>query len=67
MVERFNGKVKTKVIKRYIFAGREDLEVKLVSYLNSYNFDVKLKQLGYKTPADYLESTYHHCIQRIVI
>ena len=67
MVERFNGKVKVKVIKRYLFAGKEDLEVKLICYLNSYNFDVKLKQLGYKTPADYLQSTYHHCIQRIVI
>jgi transposase InsO family protein len=67
MVERFNGKVKAKVIKRYIFEGREDLEVKLIHYLNSYNFDVKLKQLGYKTPAGYLQSTYPHCIQRIVI
>ena len=67
MVERFNGKVKVKVIKRYIFENKEDLEVKLICYLNSYNFDVKLKQLGYKTPADYLQSTYHHCIQRIVI
>lgn len=67
MVERFNGKVKTKVIKRYIFAGKADLEEKLISYLNSYNFDVKLKQLGYKTPAGYLQSTYHRWIQRIVI
>jgi transposase-like protein len=66
MVERFNGKVKGKVIKRFIFEGKEDLEVKLISYLNSYNFNVRLKQLGYKTPADYLQSTYHHCIQRIV-
>jgi len=67
MVERFNGKVKGKVIKRYIFEGKEDLEVKLICYLNSYNFNVRLKQLGYKTPADYLQSTYHRCIQRIVI
>ena len=67
MVERFNGKVKGKVIKRYIFEGKEDLENKLIYYLNSYNFDVKLKQLGYKTPADYLQNTYHRCIQRIVI
>ena len=67
MVERFNGKVKAKVIKRYLFEGKEDLEEKLICYLNSYNFDVKLKQLEYKTPAGYLQSTYHHCIQRIVI
>lgn len=67
MVERFNGKVKGKVIKRYLFEGKEDLEAKLSTYLNSYNFHVKLKQLGYKTPADYLQSIYHHCIQPIVI
>lgn len=66
MVERFNGKVKGKVIKRYIFEGKEELEEKLICYLNSYNFEIKLKQLGYKTPADYLQSTYHTCIQRIV-
>ena len=67
MVERFNGKIKVKVIKRYIFEGKEDLESKLICYLNSYNFDVKLKQLGYKTPAGYLQETYNRCIQRIVI
>ena len=67
MVERCNGKLKGKVIKRYIFEGRDDLEEKLICYLNSYNFDIRLKQLGYKTPADYLQSTYPRCIQRIVI
>jgi len=67
MVERFNGKIKGKVIKRYIFVGREDVEEKLICYLNSYNFDVRLKQLGYKTPVGYLQSTYNASIQRIVI
>ena len=62
-----NGKVKGKVIKRYIFTGKEDLAMKLICYLNSYNFHVKLKQLGYKTPADYLQQTYNTSIQPIVI
>lgn len=67
MVERFNGKVKTKVIKRYLFEGKEDLAKEIITYCNRYNFEIKLKQLKYKTPADFLQSTYHDCIQRIVI
>jgi hypothetical protein len=67
MVERFNGKVKTKVIKRHIFEGKEDLRKEILVYCNKYNFEIKLRQLKYKTPADYLQSTSHHCIQRIVI
>ncbi|HLC94132.1 MAG TPA: hypothetical protein VJH96_01015, partial [Patescibacteria group bacterium] len=39
---------------------------KLISYLNRYNFEVKLKQLNYKTPADYLKQTKSLSIQRIV-
>lgn len=67
MVERFNGKVKTKVIKRYIFEGKEDLTNEILAYCNRYNFEIKLKQLDYKTPADYLQSVHQRCIQRIVI
>lgn len=57
MVERFNGKIKDKVFKRYLFEDVDDLKDKLVSYLNHYNFEVKLKKLNYKTPADYLSQT----------
>jgi transposase-like protein len=67
MVERFNGKVKKNVIKRYLFENEAELREKLTYYLNRYNFEVKLKQLGYKTPADYLRQTKNISIQRIVI
>jgi len=66
MVERFNGKIKENVIRRHLFENEADLELKLITYLNKYNFDVKLKQLGYKTPADYLKQTKNLSIQRIV-
>jgi len=65
-VERFNGKVKNKVIRRYLFKNEANLKLKLIIYLNMYNFDVKLKQLGYRTPADYLKQTKNISIQRIV-
>lgn len=66
MVERFNGKVKTKVLRRFLFAGVEDLKEKLYQYLIHYNFVVRLKQLGYKTPAQYLKETFNYSVQRIV-
>lgn len=66
MVERFNGKVKTKVFKRYLFTGEADLKEKLNSYLNYYNFEVKLRQLNYQTPVEYLKQKYNYSIQRIV-
>lgn len=66
MVERFNGKIKNKVFKRYLFEKEEDLKEKLISYLNSYNFEVKLRQLNYQTPAEYLKQKYNFSIQRIV-
>lgn len=66
MVERFNGKIKKNVIRRYLFKNEVDLKEKLIYYLNSYNFEVKLKQLGYRTPADYLILTKNISIQRIV-
>lgn len=67
MVERFNQKVKTKVFKRYLFAGISDLEEKLTDYLNRYNFEVKLRQLNYKTPVQYLKERFNYLGQRIVI
>ncbi|GAB4219882.1 MAG: hypothetical protein Fur009_8010 [Candidatus Microgenomates bacterium] len=56
MIERFNGKVKTKVFKRYLFDGVADLREKLNDYLTHYNFMVKLRQLGYQTPEEYLRN-----------
>jgi len=66
MIERFNGKIKTNVIRRHLFEDVADLKLKLITYLNKYNFEVKLKQLNYKTPADYLKQTKNLSIQRIV-
>lgn len=66
MVERFNGKIKSKVFKRYILADRDDLEEKLTEYLNRYNFEVRLKQIGYMTPAVFLEKKFNKSIQPIV-
>jgi len=67
MVERFNGKIKDKVFKRYIFDNEDDLKEKLYTYLNDYNFKVKLRQLNYLTPAEYLKTRFGYSIQRIVI
>lgn len=66
MVERFNGKVKQNVIRRYIFENIEDLEDKLINYLNKYNFEIKLKQLNFMTPSEYLQKVTSFFIQRIV-
>ncbi|KKR83418.1 MAG: hypothetical protein UU28_C0001G0038 [Parcubacteria group bacterium GW2011_GWD2_40_9] len=54
MVERFNGKIKSKVFKR---SDRQDMETKLIEYLNRYNFEVRLKQIDYMTPADSFKKT----------
>ena len=67
MVERFNGKVKNKVFKCYLFSEEEDLKEKLISYLNSYNLEVKLRQLNYQALAEYLKTRFNYSIQRVVI
>jgi len=66
MVKRFNQKVKNKVFRRYLFAGVGDLKERLINYCNCYNFNIRLKQLDYKTPAQYLKKRYNYSIQRIV-
>jgi len=54
MVERFNQKIKTNVIRRYLFQNVKELEKKLIFYVNRYNFDLKLQQLDRKSPVDYM-------------
>ena len=66
MVERFNGKVRSKVLKRFIFEGQNDLETKLIEYLNRYNFEIRLKQLNYQTPVDFLKNKFDYSLQPIV-
>ena len=67
MIERFNGKVKKNVLRKYLFTDADDLKEKLTAYINDYNFTIRLKGLGYKTPTDYLKTNFNHSIQRIVI
>ena len=55
MIERFNGKVKNKVLKKYLFSSIFDLQDKLLEFINDYNFNTRLKSLNYKTPAQYLK------------
>ena len=66
MVERFNGKIKNKVFRRHILSDRNDLETKLIEYLNHYNFEVRLKQIDYQAPADFLKKKFNRSIQPIV-
>lgn len=54
MVERFNQKIKQNVIKRYLFQNVKELNEKLISYVNRYNFELKLQQLNRKSPVQYL-------------
>ena len=41
-------------------------ELALIEYLNRYNFEVRLKQIDYMTPADYLKNKFNKSIQPIV-
>lgn len=66
MIEKFNGRLQTKVLRRYFFTESEDLTKKLTDYLNHYNFEVRLRQLNWKTPNQYLKDNFNHSIQRIV-
>jgi len=54
MVERFNRKIKTNVIRRYLFQNVKELDEKLIFYVNHYNFELKLQQLNRKSPVEYL-------------
>jgi len=66
MVERFNGKIKDKVLRRYIFENEEDLRKKLYTYLNDYNFKVKLRQLDYKASAECPKTKFNCSVLRII-
>ena len=54
MVERFNQKIKANVIRRYLFDNVKELDEKLISYVNRYNFELKLQQLNRQSPVNYL-------------
>lgn len=65
MIERFNEKIKDNVFKRYLFENIEDLKAKLTEYINHYNFDIPLRGLEFKTPADYVKEKLNHQIKKI--
>lgn len=67
MVERFNRKVKERVLKMYSFSSIIDMNSKLIDYLNRYNFDIRLKGLGYRSPTQFVFDTKNLITQRIVI
>lgn len=45
MIERFNGKIKKNVLRKYLFYNVDDLKEKLATYINEYNFTIRLKGL----------------------
>ncbi len=67
MVERFNGKIKSKVFKRYLFESIADLGLRVVEYVNNYNFNIALCGLQFKTPADHLKDKFDCQIKEIDI
>lgn len=54
MVERFNRKIKDKVIRIRYFSDIMELASELVEYINKYNFEVRLKAINYKTPVAFI-------------
>lgn len=66
MIERFNKRIKDKVLKKYRFSSIFELKEKLIDFINDYNHNTRLKSLNYKTPAEYLKETKNIILQRIV-
>jgi transposase-like protein len=58
-VEAINKKIKYKVLTKYIFCDILDLEMKLIEFINDYNYNAKLKTLGFKPPNQYLEEKFN--------
>lgn len=67
MAERFNRKVKDNVLRKFLFADIFEMEHKTLEYVDRYNHNIRLKGIGYKTPADFLFCQKGFIIQRIVI
>lgn len=67
MAERFNRKVKDNVLKKFLFADIFEMEGKTLEYVDKYNHNIRLKGIGYKTPADFLFCEKGVIIQRVVI
>lgn len=59
MAERFNRKIQEKVIRLRYFDTIEELGHNLVTYMNKYNYDTRLKGLGYRSPITYLKEEHN--------
>jgi len=66
MVERFNRKVKDNVLKKFLFADIFEMEEKTLEYIDKYNHDIRLRGIGYKTPAEFLFCEKGVGLQRVV-
>ncbi len=67
MIERFNGKIKNKVFHRYLFENVDDLNAKIIDYVNDYNFNIPLKGLKFKTPAEHLKENFDLQLNKIKV
>lgn len=67
MVERFNRKVKDNVLKKFLFADIFEMQEKTLEYIDKYNHNIRLKGIGYKTPAEFLFFERGVVVQRVVI
>ncbi len=66
MVENFNKRIKKKFLTKYRFQSIIELNDKLIEFIDEYNHNKKLRSLGYRTPAQYLQEKKNIIIQRIV-
>ena len=67
MVENFNKRIKRNLLTKYKFSSIFDLNGKLLEFVDDYNQNKRLKNLGYKTPTRYLKDKKNIITQRIVI
>ena len=55
MIENFNGRIKRKVLTKYLFQTIIEMKDKLIEFVDDYNQNKRLKSLNYQTPAYYLK------------
>ena len=57
-VERFNQTFKSETVKKYEYESMESLNRHLQLFVLAYNFQRRLKTLGYRPPIEYLKEQY---------
>jgi hypothetical protein len=58
MVEAMNKKIKANTVKRFHYDTVEALKAHLYAYILNYNFNLKLRALGHKSPFDAILDFY---------